>query len=121
MEYESTLTIQSKTLPEVSFRIVRMSFGRRLELTRQVRELSRKFDFLQAGSDATERIEASLLSAEVGRIYLRWGLVSVDGLVLDGEPAAADRLVESGPENLCREILEAIKAECGLSDDERKN
>lgn len=121
MEYESTLTIQSDVCPGVSFRIVRMSFGRRLELTRQVRELSRKFDFLQASVDATERIEARLLAAEVDRIYLRWGLVSVDGLALDGEPAATERMVESGPENLCREILEAIKAECGLSDDERKN
>jgi hypothetical protein len=121
MGYESTVTMESKEFPGVRFKIARMSFGRRLELTRRVRELSRRFEFLQAGSDAADRIEAGLISAEVDRLYLLWGLAAVDGMEIDGEPATAERLVETGPELLCQEILTAIKAECGLSEDERKN
>lgn len=121
MEYESTVTHRSTTLPGVTYRIARMSFGRRLELTRKVRELSRKFEFLQASSDTADRFEAVLLAAEVDETYLRWGLASLDGLVVDGEAADLERLIAAGPEDLCREILAAIKAECGLSEDERKN
>ena len=121
MGYESTVTRQSTTMPGVTFQIARMSFGRRLELTRRVRELSRKFEFLQASSDATERFEAGLLAGEVDGTYLRWGLVSLDGLIVDGAPADVERLIEAGPEDLCREIIAAIKDECGLSEDERKN
>lgn len=121
MGYESTVTMESKEMAGVRFRIVRMSFGRRLELTRQVRELSRRFEYLQAGSDAGERIEAGLIGAEVDRLYLLWGLAGVDGLEIDGKAATPEQVVEAGPEGLCREILGAIKAECGLSEDERKN
>ena len=31
------------------------------------------------------------------------------------------QVVSDGPEDLCREILTAIKHECGLTDEERKN
>jgi hypothetical protein len=41
--------------------------------------------------------------------------------MIDGEPATAARLLEKGPENLTREIVGAIKEQCGLSEPERKN
>jgi len=54
-------------------------------------------------------------------VYLAWGLVYVGGLSLAGEPATPESLVERGPEALVHEALAAIKAECGLSETERKN
>ena len=119
--YQSRRTIASRAVPGVDFTIARMSFGRRIELTRQIRELGRKLEFLEAGSDFRERLEAAVLAVEIDRLYLRWGLKEVSGLILDGEPATPESLIEKGPEELTREILSAVKAECGLSEEERKN
>lgn len=121
MEYESEKTVESKAAPEVRFTIARMSFGRRLELTRRIWELAGKVEFLEAGNGPKEKLEAAVLAGEIDRLYLGWGLVKVEGLRLDGQEASPERLVASGPEDLCREILEAIKAECGLTEEERKN
>lgn len=121
MEYESTVTFESQRFRGVTYSIRRMSFGRRLDLTRQVRDLARRADFLRAGGNPVDLIESAVLAAEVDRVYLRWGLVSVDGLGLDGAPATAEGVIESGPEDLCGEILASLKTECHLSEEERKN
>jgi|SRR5271165_5744374 len=119
--YHSTLRIASKAMAGVTFEINRVSFGRRMELARRVRELSQRADFLEAGGELHERIEASLLKQEIEAIYLRWALVRVDGISIDGETATAERLLEKGPEGLTHEIVGAIKLQCGLAEDERKN
>jgi len=98
-----------------------MSFGRRTELLRRIRELTKKMEFLDAGQDLGDRAEAALLGREADRTYLEWGLVEVEGLEIDGQPAVPESLIANGPEDLCREILRAIQAECGLSAEERKN
>jgi hypothetical protein len=121
MRYESTITVTSKLAPDVSFTIERMSLGHRIELIRRIRELGQKIEFLDAGSDMKEKIEATLLANEVDRLYLQWGLREVQGLEIDGQPATPELLVSSGPEDLCREITAAIKSECGLNENERKN
>lgn len=121
MTYESTVTHAAKCCDGVSYKITRMSFGRRLELTRLVRELGIRMEFCDAGSDLADQLRARLLSGEIDRLYLDWGLVEITGLDLDGSPASPESLVKDGPEGLCLEILDAIKAECGLSDEERKN
>ena len=92
-----------------------------MELSRRVRELSRRVEFLEAGPEMHEKIEASILAQEIDAMYLHSGLVSVEGLIIDGEPATAVRLLEKGPEGLTREVVSAIKEQCGLSEPERKN
>jgi hypothetical protein len=119
--YESVVSIDSKTMPGVRFAIHRISFGRRMELSRRVRELSRKAEFLEAGTETHEKIEANILAQEIDAMYLHWGLLSIEALIIDGEPATATRLLEKGPEDLTREIVCAIKGQCGLSEPERKN
>ncbi|MEO7142214.1 MAG: hypothetical protein ABI165_01785 [Bryobacteraceae bacterium] len=119
--YESARTVSSVTTPGVTFTIARMSFGRRVELTRQVRELGQKIDFLQAGSDLKERMEATVLAGEIDRLYLEWGLMEVSGITVDGEPATPKALIDNGPEELTGEVLQCIKAECGLNQAEVKN
>ena len=121
VSYESALAIESKVMPGVKFVINRISFGRRMELSRRVREITQKTEFLEAGSELDEKIEAGILAQEVDAMYLRWALVGVDGLEIDGEAATAEQLLDRGPEELAREIVVAIKEQCGLSEAERKN
>ena len=105
----------------VSYRIARMSFARRLELIRKVRDYAQRIEFLEAGSEAKDQFERSVLGAEIDRLYLEWGLLSVEGLTIDGETASPALLIDKGPELLAREIVGRIRAECHLSEDERKN
>ncbi len=108
-------------MPGVEFVIARMTFGRRLELMKKVRELATKIEYFEAGRDEKNRMEASLLGAQMDQLYLAWGLEDVFGLTVDGVSATPESLVERGPEELVHEALAAIKAECGLSETERKN
>ena len=121
LHYDSVVVIDSKVAPGVKFAIHRVSFGRRMELSRRVREISRKAEFLQASADLHEKIEANILAQEIDAMYLQWGLVRVDGFIIDGEPATAAQLLDKGPEDLAREVVIAIKEQCGLSEAERKN
>ena len=120
-DYESTLTVESRNIPGVRYTIARMSFGRRIELGRRVRELSKRIDFHEAGQEIQDRIETGILASEIERVYLEWGLLKIEGLTIDGEPATAAAIAERGPEGLAREITGAIRQQCGLSEDERKN
>lgn len=121
MEYESVVKRQSEAIPGVWYTMRRMSFGRRMELAMEIRELSRRMEFAGAGASAGDEMEAAILAAEIEQLYLRWGLVKVEGLVVDGAAASPELLLERGPEELTREILRGIQSECGLSEEERKN
>jgi hypothetical protein len=121
LHYESVIVMDAKTAPGVKFAIHRISFGRRMELSRRVREISRKAEFLEASTELHEKIEANILAQEIDAMYLQWGLVKVEGFMIDGEPATAAQLLEKGPEDLAREVVSAIKEQCGLSEAERKN
>jgi hypothetical protein len=122
MRYESAVEVASEKLPGVRFVIERMSFGRRLELIRELREWLGKLEFVAAAPAGPVReAESALLAGEIDRIYLRWGLREVKGLEIDGEPVTAENLVAKGPEALVEEIVGAIRCEAGLSEAERKN
>ncbi len=120
MNYETEMTIASQAVPGVTFTITRVSFGKRIELLRRLRDVAGKAECLAAG-DSREKLEAALLTSEIDELYLRWGLVRLNGLEVDGQPATAEWLIAAGPEDVCREALAAIKRECGLSEEERKN
>src|SRR5580692_8386540 len=105
MTYESVAVVESQKAPGVTFSVARMSFGRRVELMRKVRELARHMEFLEAGSEPKDRMDAAVLQAEIDRLYLAWGLQSVAGLALDGAQATPELLAEAGPEDLFREAL----------------
>lgn len=121
MNYESVVEKGSGVSAGVSLVVRRMSFGRRMELMRRIREVAQRAEFLAAGNGAGEKMEAALLSLEIERLYVTWGIAEVRGLDVDGVAATAESLVEAGPEELFREALALVKAECGLSEDERKN
>ena len=119
--WDSAARIESSVSPGVHVTIRKMSFGRRTELLGRVRELTRKIEFLQAGTGLEEQAAAAVAGREADRIYLEWGLLKIEGLEIDGEPATPESLLASGPEEICDEILRAIQAECGLTAEQRKN
>jgi hypothetical protein len=121
MIYESVAIVESKIAGGVTFTVAKMSFGRRTELMRQVRELGRKVEFLEAGRDPEQRMDGALLRAEIDRLYVTWGLRAVSGLELDGVEATPESLAEAGPEELFREAVALVRAQTGLSAEERKN
>jgi hypothetical protein len=86
-----------------------------------VRDLAARLEYFDAGREEKNRIEASLLGAQLDCLYLEWGLEEIRGLDLDGQAATTRLLIDSGPEELFQEALNAIKSECGLSEQERKN
>jgi hypothetical protein len=121
MTYHSVDRVESLIAAGVSYLIAKMSFSRRMDLMRRVRELARRAEFLEAGQDTGEKMDAAILYVEIDRLYLTWGLREVAGLELDGKPATPESLADSGPEELFREALTAVRAATGLSAVERKN
>jgi hypothetical protein len=121
MTYESEKVVESQIAAGVTFTVSRMSFSRRLVLMRRVRELARQMEFLEGGQNPLGQMDAALLQAEIDRVYVRWGLRSISGLELDGDDATPETLSEYGPEEIFREALAAVRAEMGLSTEERKN
>lgn len=122
MNYESTETVESRLAKGVRFTVAKMSFRRRAELMREVRDLARRMEYLEAGpATATEKMDAALLRAEIDRLYVKWGLVEIRGLELDGVNATPEALVVKGPEDLFREAVELVRRQTGMSEEERKN
>ena len=122
MRYESAVEIASGRIPGVRFQIGRMSFGRRLELIRELKGWLGRLEFVSAGAPGPEQsAEAALLAGEIDRIYLRWGLRRLMGLEIDGEEVTPESLMEKGPEEVVEEVLLAVRREAGLSEAERKN
>jgi hypothetical protein len=119
--WTSNRHIRSALRPEVEFQVARMSFGRRLELMKNIRELAARIEFCEAGQTEGSRMEASLLAGQMDRLFLEWGVQSVTGLEIDGEAATVAALIDRGPEELVHEVLGIVKTECGLSESERKN
>jgi hypothetical protein len=97
-----------------------VSLAHRIELTRKVRELTLRNEFLRAGS-TPDQLEAALGDLLSRRIYLEWGLAEIQGLTIDGVAATPESLIERGPESIAREIEAAIASELQLTDQETKN
>jgi hypothetical protein len=121
MTYDSVTVVESRVAIGVKFTVAKMSFGRRTELMRHVRELARKVEFLEAGQGLGEKMDAALLRVEIDRLYVKWGLRAIAGLELDGVEATPESLAEDGPEELLREAVGVVRAQTGLSAAERKN
>ncbi len=54
---------------------------------RRVRELARRVEFLGAGKDPEDKMDAALLQAEIEQLYVTWGVKAVEGLTVDGANA----------------------------------
>src|SRR5438128_11571983 len=95
--WDSRVWFDAEAIGGVRYQIARVSFGRRIELARRIREIGRKTEYLEAGSDVREKLEAAVLRAEIDRAYLEWALTGVEGLEIDGVAATVEMLIEKGP------------------------
>ena len=119
--YRSEAVVESKIVPGVKFTIAKMSFGRRMELMRRVRELAGRYEFLAASENAAEKMDAALLQSEIQRTYVLWGVKAISGLTVNGRSADVELMAAEGPEALFLEALAAVRREAGLTEEERKN
>jgi hypothetical protein len=119
--WRSAEDYRSSKYPTVRFRVVKMSMGRRLELTRRVKDLTKRLEFLTAGGSTQDKLDAAILAGEMDRLYWEFGLESLEGIDINGEPMSADSQFERGPEDLSREILQRIKQNLQLTEGEQKN
>src|SRR5580698_9801285 len=85
--HESSRWFEADSCAGVRYRIARISLGRRIELARRIREIGRKAEFLEAGDDVRDKLEAAVLQGEIDRVFLEWGLETVEGLEIDAEAA----------------------------------
>ena len=121
MNYESTWQYASKTFPGVTVRLRRISFSKRSELIREIAPLAARTQALSASSLGDELAEAAVLRRTIANVVLDWGLLEVSGLTIDGIPAKKETLIHEGPEELTLEILQQLKRQVSLSEEEIKN
>jgi len=118
--YSSLIWHESHALRGVRFAIRRVSLAQRIELAKNARELALKYEFLKSG-DTEQQLEASFADLLARKLYLEWAVARLEGLCIDGEPGTIRMLIEKGPEELSDEIVNTIRRELVLSDEERKN
>ena len=68
MTYESTQSVTSAIDPAVTYTVAKMSFARRTDLMRRIRELARQAEFLEASQDSGGQMDAALLQLEIDRV-----------------------------------------------------
>jgi hypothetical protein len=119
-KFESTLWIDSAAIPGVRFAVREPSLANRIELTRQLHDLTVRNDFL-AGGRELQQLELALADMLVQKALVEWGLVAVQGLKVDNKCPTVVSLIETGPEALVAEIAVCIRRRCGLTEEERKN
>jgi hypothetical protein len=120
VKFESAHWRDSRELPGVRFAVREPSLQNRIDLTRQLHELTLRNEFLANGRDL-EQLELALAELLIQKTLVEWGLAEIEGLFIDGRPATRAHLIEAGPERLVAEIAAAVRERCGLSDEERKN
>ena len=119
--YASETSVESTSIPGVTFVLHKMSAARRLDLISQLGELAAQLDMLRTSDKLEDRVRAEALRIRIDREYLLWGLRAIHGLEIDGVAAEAEALFERGPEALVAEIVRRIRDECELSPSEQKN
>jgi hypothetical protein len=119
-DFESVQWRTSREMPQVRFAVREPSLQKRIDLTRQLHELTLRNEFLASGKEM-EQLELALAELLVQKVLIEWGLAAIEGLYIDGKPATTSQLIEAGPERLVAEIAAAVRERCGLSEEERKN
>lgn len=132
--FNSKETIESATYPGVKFTVRILNDIQRarrdaklLDVRARINELQDRWAVAKdKGDGAIELLkindEAALLSqSQLKPAYIRAGLVSVEGIEIDGVPATVETLIESGPVELVNEIYDACVKASGLGAEETKN
>jgi hypothetical protein len=121
VEHITYFNHHSQNFPDVTCRIERITFEKRLALLREIRELARQYEFTTAGESVGDRYEAAVIQHEINRRYWDCFVSAVSGLTIDGEEATPARVWSHGPDRLVHEVLEVVASETFLSGNEVKN
>jgi len=132
--FSSKETYESVTCPGVKFTVRVLNDIQRarrdaklLSVRARINELQDKWTATKDnGGSALDLLkindEAALLTqSELTPAYIRAGLISVEGLEIDGAPATVEALIESGPKALVAEVYDACLKASGLGAEETKN
>jgi hypothetical protein len=120
-KWRSSLWHASESHPGVYFELARMSLARRGALLAELHQSIQDLRYQEAGESPLDALQAGRLRIVVESTYLKWGLIRIANLRIDGAVAGPELLVEKGPEDLCHEIAAQVRAQCGLAEAERKN
>lgn len=119
--YASEREFLSASYPGIRFAVKRCSAARRIELIERLAKHASHFEALRASERMDDRVQAEALRIRMDFEYLDWGLLRISGLRIDDETPNAQLLFDRGPESLVAEIVQHIRNECELSENERKN
>jgi len=120
-ELEGAASFDSAEYHGVTFTIRRMTLRQRIYLLTDLHALYREHDFSKAGTSQADRINAHLSSLRIDEIFLRWGVLAIEGLSVDGKRLCVEDLAEYAPEGLVREILFRIRESIALDPGDEKN
>jgi hypothetical protein len=98
-----------------------MTLRQRIKLIGELSQLYRAHDFHTAGSSPLDQLNAQLNALRIDEVVLKWGVIAVHGLVIDGHTVGPDELSERAPEELTAEILSRIRECISISVDQEKN
>lgn len=133
---KSVETHDSKKVTGVSFQIKRVTEPLRLELRnaiadpiRKVQDIGEQLEQLQEDKTPEGKAKRDELYKEIERItdmemnpeWLKWGLVGISELDVDGVDITPENLREKGPQGLYAEILSTLKERTNLGGEEVKN
>ncbi len=149
MQLTTTITHESAALAGVRFTVRRLNYIARCErdlgilsnrsrlggIMREmemlcdggaiVRDDDGKVTNIRTGKESTFRVLenewAMLHQTQIVPAYIRAGLVSIEGLEVDGKPATVESVLAAAPDALLDEIFAACHAASDLSDEQRKN
>lgn len=134
--FSSKQTQESAACPGVRFTVRRLNDIQRarrnlklIEARAHLTELSARFE--DAGNGGADLVSPEQMRAdhEIGLAinidmkpaYIRAGLISIEGLEIDGAAATVDTLIEFGPTDLVNEVYGACALASGLTADQSKN
>lgn len=120
-ELLSSCSYQSVSHPGVTFTIRQMTLRQRINLLKELHDLYRELEFSNAGTSKTDRLNTQLNGLRIDEVFLRWGVLAIDGLIVDGKAVAASEISEAAPEDLVGEILSRIRECIALNSGEEKN
>lgn len=143
MDFSTTITHESQALPGVSFTVRRLNVIERakrdakmLPARSRYSDILDRMRTLSVDPDADDYKSApgkenqfnaawsELIHVENGEIrpaYIRAGLVSVDGLTIDGAAPTVEAFLAGAPDPLIIEVFAACRAASDLQEELRKN
>ena len=65
--------------------------------------------------------EIEILKRDINTALLKWGVVKISGMVIDGALASVAEVILQGPEELVDDLVVQLQKQLALSEQERKN